>query len=56
MKRVIVGINDLLSIKPDVSLDWDEENNNGLKAYEVLAHLKKATRGFIHWNFSVLSW
>lgn len=41
MKKVIVGINDLLSVKPDIALDWDEENNNGLKAFEVSAHSGK---------------
>lgn len=38
MRKLIVGKNDLLFVKPDVALDWDEENNNGLKAFEVSAH------------------
>lgn len=34
-KKVLIGFNDLFSVKPELQEDWDFEKNKGLSPYEV---------------------
>ncbi len=40
-KRLLIGYNDLATVRPDLAKEWDYEKNGGLKPTDVAAHASK---------------